>query len=197
MAEQVERLEQGGHQDYKGFAQKNDFQHDLGLVVLPVASRTAAHRVIRLHGGYATRRVTWRADRTGRPPIIPAAADTEGDKLLSASVVPRLPVPMRGEAGYEWSVSGEYVYVQNTPRVAGETTFPVGNYPFVVEPAASVAEDIARPFVQQHYVGAPAGERFPTFIEYVAGRTDLRDPEWIWPFLALPSKFTSTHIIGG
>lgn len=192
-----ERLEVVGVQDYTSYAQQHQFSHDLGVVPIPVASRTAGHKVIRLHGGMATRKVDWVAGRAGRPPVIPAAGDTEGDTLLSSTVVPHLPVMQSGAAGYNWRVTGSYLYVQNDPRVAGTDPFPVGNYPFEVEPAASVARDVLDPYVETYYINATEGRRFPTLIEQVANDLDMSQPMWTWPILALPSRFTSTHIIGG
>ena len=194
MAEQAERIEAVGAGDYKRFDQKNDFALDKGLVVLPIARRTSGHRVIRLHGGYAKRTVRWAASRTGRPPLIPAANDTTGDTLLSASFVPSLPTPNPDGPGYDWSCRGEYVYVQGTARVPGENAFPVGQYPFLHAAAAEAAEALGSQYVQSSYVSGG----FEPFIEQMATITRIDgDGLWIWPFLAMPSAFSSTHLIGG
>lgn len=186
---------------YRGYQQDQAFEHDLGLVVLPVASYTSgspgAHRVIRLHGGLAMRRVTWRSTRVGVPPMIPAAADSGNDTILSAVVIPSLPMPDKANGAYSWTVQGEYTYVQGTPRVAGVNAFPCGQHPYLVLPQA----DLAGALVEgQPALPTGATDTFPLdrCTEYATDRATRReDGSIIWPLLALPACLSSTHIIGG
>lgn len=188
------RIETSGYKDYREYSQKNDFSHDLGLAVLPVAGRTAAHRVIRLHGGMATRTVKWRAQRDGRPPLIPAAIDSRADTLLHTVVRPSLPV-MNGGGGFDWAVEGEYTFVQNSPREAGTHTFPVGEYPFTVHPSFAAGTALISGPAGEYYTGT---DPFNTLMEYVAAKLERSpNPDWTWPLLALPSIFSSDHLIGG
>jgi hypothetical protein len=191
------RMETAGVADYGGFTQRNFFRNDSGVVALPVAGRTAAHRRIRLHGGMGTRIVKWRADRTGRPPVIPAAADTDADVLLSHQVIPHLPRPQSGGDAYDWSVEGEYVYVQKAPRTAGVDSFPVGDHPYPVQPVFQVASTLAAPYLG-YYTAAADGQKFDALITKLASvvPTDANG-QWQWPFLALPAVLSSTHLIGG
>lgn len=183
---------------YREEQQDHAYEHDQGLCVLPVAQATSKHRVIRLHGGYGMRRVTWSSARVGCPPMIPAAANTTGDTLLSATVVPSLPTIDKANDAYSWVVRGEYLYVQNAPRVAGENAFPAGNRPYLVLPQAQFGGDLIENYgdaIQQ------ADNPDDALTEAVgdAYDTDLRgeDGSVFWPFTTVPAFLSSTHIIGG
>lgn len=178
--------------DYKSIDQENSFEFDAGLAVCPVSTRTAAHKIIRLHGGIGLRRTTWHASRQGRPPIIPAYGNAGNDTILTSVVTPTLPTPNVTMGGYDWSVSGQNTYVQGLPRLAGYTTFPVGDYPFPVLPNLNMAGITATPYLDQ-YQGA---DPFANLIEAIAADTEYIG-SYTWPFLALPSVFSSTHLIGG
>lgn len=192
-----QRRVEGEAGSYRDYSQDHVYSHDHGLVVLPVAGRAAGHRVIRLHGGIATRTVNWSASRGGRPPLIPAAADTNGDTLLSSTIVPTLPRVNAQARSYDWSVSGTYVYVQNTPRVPGVNAFPAGNHPYAVLPQAALAAgELPSNLMTPGY----SGNRADAQTEYLTGQGG-HNPEnagyTSWPLTVLPAAYSSTHIIGG
>lgn len=188
----TERVDAIETTDYKNHQVENKFVGDDGLVVLPVASRTPAFRLIRLHGGYGTRHVRWKTTREGKPPIIPAATDTAEDKLLSATVVTELP-RVNNSGGYDWTVGGEYRYVQLVSRRPGYSALPVGNYPFVVEPQATRAAELIRPVASAYAGDLP----FQALIAKAQGLPVVSGGSITWPLLALPAVLSSTHIIGG
>lgn len=181
---------------YQGAKQNQEYTHDLGLVALPVASAGPRHRVIRLHGGMGLRRAKFRFERGGRPPVVPAAANTAGDTLLSTAVWPVCQYNDQTKS-YDWSMGGEYVYVQNAPRVCGVNAFPAGNLPFVpMGPAGRAAADLPGTLLS---VGYPAADRADAQTEHLAANgysaeSSLFSP---WPLPVFPAAYTSTHIIGG
>lgn len=185
------RLESSNFGDYKHIEQDNDFTYDSGVAVCPVATRTAAHKIIRLHGGIGFRITRWSASRDGRPPIIPAYGNAGSDRILSATVTPSLPVIDPTNSAYNWTVSGEYIYVQNSPRLAGYNTFPVGQYPFPVLPQMNMASAMLEPYFA-YYTGA---DPMQNLVETAAADIKFKQ-QYTWPILALPSVFSSTHIIG-
>lgn len=181
---------------YRDYTQVHEYRNNRGLVVLPVCGCTAAHKVIRLHGGFGTRTVKWTASRGGKPPMIPAATDTYGDTLLSETVAPALPVPNSTADGYDWVVSGVYEYVQNSPRVAGVNAFPAGQHPYLVYPQAATAADMIPPiYTSPNY---PPSGRADRQTEILAQELDPESPlTGSWPMPVFPAAYTSTHIIGG
>lgn len=183
--------ERTGFQDYDSCNQSNEYRTVGGVVQLPVAGRTSAHKLIRLHGGYGTRVVKWRANRYGRPPVIPRAQDTTGDTLLGSTVTPQLPRPNEYAGGFDWSVSGEYVYAQNTVRTPGTDTLPVGNYPFVLPTQERMATALAGQTQE-----SPSPSNFNAYFSSLGEA--LYDPttgSYVWPFLALPPAFSSGDLI--
>ncbi len=188
------RLDARFPQGYTAADQTNDFEYDTGVVVLPVASREAAHCLIRLHGGLGFRRAKWRAARTGNPPIIPAMGDTTGDTFLGGTASPDLPTPSRSGSGYDWVARGEYLYVQDTPRIVGTNPLPVGQHPFLcVDQAMAAAETIGNELTEYLTQGSPDFQSVVTAA--VAAVTVETDGSYSWPFLAYPTVFTSTHLI--
>lgn len=190
-------LEVNGVTDYEKVNQRNDYTHDLGVVVVPVAGRESAHRNIRLHGGVAKRTVRWTSARKGRPPVIPKAVDTDGDTLLGVQVSPHLPTPQVGGNGYDWTVEGVYTYVQKSPRLTGTDAFPVGDYPYPVQPVFSVATQLAQPYISQYYTAAVAGTKFTSLTNHLLSVVPWEGGQWTWPFLSLPGALSSEHLIQG
>lgn len=181
-------IEKAGFQDYEQYGQEHEFTHIGGVVQLPVASRTADHRLIRLHGGYGKRTVRWKAKRNGRPPVIPVASGLTDDTLLNATVMPMLPRPNENAGGFDWCVSGTYEYAQNAPRIVGTDAFPVGGFPFALPIQEAVAGQLGQ-------TQSPS-QNFSTY--YNAVGASIVDPvtgAYIWPFLALPTAFTSEGLI--
>lgn len=181
--------EQTGHQDYNEYNQWHEYTQVPGVMQVPVASRTSAHRLIRLHGGYGTRIVKWRASRFGRPPVIPAAAGTTDDTLLGTTVTPTLPSPNEQAGGFDWSVSGEYRYAQNEERVPGTDAFPVGQHPFV----NPIQEQIATGLTTQISVSPSDFNAFYTAVGTAV--YDAATGAYLWPFLALAPAFSSEDLI--
>lgn len=181
---------------YMEYGAKNDYHNNRGLIVCPVAGRTAGHRVIQLHGGFGTRTVRWKAKRAGAPPVIPAAANTAGDTLLSEHVMPFQPIPDE-KGGYDWLVTGEYTFVQNAPRVAGINAFPAGEFPFMT-PQGRIAEQIVGLYGASIISQTPlTREVVDLFTEYATTQTYRTEGVPVWPFTVLPAAASSTHIIGG
>jgi len=186
----VNRLDIGGAGAYQQSDQAHEYTYDPGIVPVPVAGRTAAHRLIRLHGGIGTRTINWTTARLNRPPYIPTMADTSGDTFIGGSVVPSLPTPSASKPGhYNWQVSGSYTYVQNTPRVVGTDALPVGQHPF---PTPAPAGYVPSAVAQLDMTTATLNE----IANALVGSVKV-DPtgDFAWPFLMIPAQFTSDHIL--
>ncbi len=183
---------------YQQSDQTHEYEYETGLVALPLAKREPGHKIIRVHGGFGMRRVKWSAQRSGNPPIIPAMADTSGDVFLGGVVAPQLPRPSTDNRGYDWKTSGEYVFVQSTPRVAGTSHFPVGSHPFY--PAAQAAEAARLVGNSINSLIPPqdndGGAYFQSAVTILEDTIKIRpDGSYTWPVLALPTIFASTHIL--
>lgn len=177
--------ERGGIQDYDEYQQTHEYVHVGGVVQLPVASRTSAHRLIRLHGGYGKRIVKWTASRHGRPPQIPLPS-ARGDTLLNTTIAPILPRPNDQAAGYDWRVSGVYEFAQDTVRVPGTDAFPVGSYPWTGTVQGQAAAILATETTE-----SPSPSNFNAYYSDLG--VQIYDPvtgAYIWPFLALPPAFS-------
>lgn len=185
---------------YNEYSQDHEYTYKSGLAVMPVLGATPAHRVLRLHSGFGMRRVSWSAGRTGSPPMLPAMANTSGDTFLGGRVTPVLPNPNEPAAGYNWAVTGEYLYVQNSPRIVGENAFPTGNYPFVVSPQARVASElIGNDVVALVNATSPSVDPTDAVSELIseAVRENFVSGTGVvtWPFTLIPAVASSTHII--
>lgn len=176
-------VEKSGFQDYDVYQQDHKFVSVGGTVQLPVASRTAATRLIRLHGGMGKRIVTFRADRHGRPPVIPKPIDLSADTLLSHSVTPMLPRPNEQAGGYDWSVTGEYEYAQNTLREPGTDNLPTGTYPFAL-PVQTLVAGVLNDSVSN-----------PDPITVSNAVVDFTTGGYIWPFTDFPPIFFSGELL--
>lgn len=185
---------------YGGLSQHHSFETDGGFAICPIAGRTPGFRRIRLHGGFALRRVRWSANRTGKPPFIPSATNiSTTDLLLSHTVTPSLPAPNSEVNGYEWHVEGEYLYVQVTPRIAGVDALPTGGFPFPVAPMDATANSLAGPVINAFgaSLGAAAATTITPGVIYNAlGVKALQGTDYVWPFTAIPAAFTSSSLFG-
>lgn len=167
---------------------------------MPIAGRVPGVRRIRLHGGFAFRRVTWSASRTGKPPVIPTPTDVGYDLILSHTVTPSLPDENPNIAGYNWRVKGEYLYIQGWPRRPGIDSLPTGSYPYLVQPNDTIATSLASPI----YPGAVASASSvnPLFPNpnndtmCILGVQAVHGDDFVWPFTALPPVFTSPSVLG-
>ena len=193
------QIEAATTQDYSDYAQDSTYEYDSGLLALPVAGPTAAVKVIRLHGGFGLRHLNFNAAREGRPPVIPPMQNTVGgtDTFLSGSFATALPVPIPNASGYSWGMSGDYTFVQLTPRVVGTDTFPVGSYPFSCQTQdlaalTSVGSVAVPPFLP--YATTAAYNGFWNANVATAG-VNLSTGNWSWPFLAYPPVFSSSVLL--
>ena len=196
MATRIETTNAGG---YRASDQTNDFQYDAGVIQLPVAARTAAHRLIRLHGGQGQRTATFRFVREGKPPIVPAMQDTSGDTFLGGSICPATPVPSATGRGLDWVVSGTYRFAQDAPRLVGTHAIPVGQNPYLDPSQAAEALAAVPSSVVSAYVASLAngpGTAYQNFIAAVAEATKINgEGDYSWPLLALPTVFSTDHIL--
>lgn len=123
----------------RGYEQDHRYDYDSGVVVMPVAQRTAKHRRIRLHGGLGMRVVEWKATSEGKPPVIPTPQNTSNDVILSSTIHAELPIPKPTAGVYQFTARGTYTYVQVEPRIAGTNALPTGIFPFPVDPMDTIA----------------------------------------------------------
>lgn len=185
-----------GSASYTNYAQDHHYENETGLVVLPVASTVAKRRIIRLHGGTGTRRVQWTASRKGKPPIIPVPETTAYDTLIASRVTPALPSPDPNTGGYNWTISGEYVYSQVKPRQVGTDTLPTGAFPFVVGVSDTLAATLAAPFLAV-FQAAQAGSLnpFDAVVKAISANLSHESDTFFWPFTYLPPAFTNDNLI--
>ncbi len=191
-----------GASSYHKFQADNEYTYDAGLVVMPTCGSTPGHKVIRLHGGIGLRHVAWDAKRRGQPPVIPTMSDTYGDTFLSGSVTPSLPAPNNQTNTYNWSVTGFYTFVQNTPRVAGERGYPTGSYPFTLFSQNALASDLlgntVNTVLSNQSPGTTDAARFDQIVEAAFNdRTTDGEGGVVWPYTFIAPQFSSTHLIGG
>lgn len=178
----------GGGGEYDAYTQDHRYEHDTGIVALPVCGPTPKVRLIRLHGGAGIRRIKWRAVRQGTPPVVPTAQDTTADKLLHSTVTPSLPVADQGTGRYTFAVTGEYVYAQITPRVCGTNTLPTGAFPFRIDPMDSQAKELAGQVSQSG--------TFDQWADRIADGVYSAAPAGTpWPFTFIPPKFTAATFV--
>lgn len=178
----------------EGYKQDHEYTHDSGVVVLPVAGRTAKHRRIRLHGGIGHRIVRWEASRLGKPPLAPKP-ETIGDTILSTCVHAHLPIPSPGSNAYLFRMSGEYVFVQDSPRVVGVNALPTGAHPYPVEPMDTVAETTLGSALSQSPPTTIA--EFDTVVEALQNRVvNSGASDFVWPLTVFPIHFTGNLLMG-
>lgn len=185
---------------YSGSTQDHIYDYDPGVVAMPLASRDPKMRVIRLHGGFQTRKINWSATRGGKPPLIPAAKDMWYDKLIGATVILGMPVADPQSNGYNWAASGSYLYVEAAPRVPGTHTLPTG-YPGyttgVQETTAAERYDSSAGAIQegiQAIVDAGPDETPIAPIDVVARIVSGDNPDGAdqsWPFTFISPIFTT------
>lgn len=188
------RVDDAFPEGYSRSDQDTEFHYDTGVIAVPTAGAEPGHKLIRLHGGIGRRVVNWDVRRRGNPPIVPTMSDTTGDTFLGGSIMPSLPVPTRDAQGrgYDWKVKGRYEYVQDDPRVVGTDAIPVGQHPFFYPAAATAAAQL----VGSSGFAAYQTDGFAGFVGVAEANLELQDDgTYLWPVLALPATFTSTHIV--
>lgn len=194
-----DHYEGAGSGSYGPLRSDQSYEYDSGIVALPLAGATPAHRLIRLHGGFGRRTVSWSASRAGKPPIVPSMANTQGDVFLGGSMETALPVPNPQVGGYNWSVSGVYTFVQTTPRKAGTDTFSAGAYPYPMSPTDQLAQQCTTPEAIAATIAAtPASAKTNAFgLAVSPDKEEHRNDTYLWPFTLLPPVFTNDYLIGG
>lgn len=178
-------VESGGYQDYDTYQQVHSYTSAPGIVQLPVASRSSGVRLIRLHGGVGTRVVNFTAARHGRPPVLPSPVNLSADTLLSSGVSVPLPRPNTRAGGFDWVVTGTYVYSQNNLRTPGTDNLPTGEYPFALPVQTSMAEALDTTVSSQNRSPVTLGN---AIIDHVTG-------SYIWPYTDLPPISFSKELI--
>lgn len=188
----------GSPADVRDYQSEQTYKYDRGLVTMPVAGAVPGRKIIRLHGGYGTRIVEWTASRAGKPPVIPALADTGRDVVLGGDVTTVLPVPTGNGPGFLWRVSGRYEFAQYEPRVAGTHTIVAGSYPYGIVPNDAVANAICGPGRAAISGLDPDVDDLPdAFAKAQAESVNTADEKYVWPFTYLPPVFTNDQILGG
>lgn len=187
-----------GANTYQRYTQDHRFEYDNGLIVWPVAGRTPAFRVIRLHGGVGVRRVEWEASRRGKPPIVPSMTDTDYDTFLGGSITAALPQPDPQSIGYSWHVSGSYLYVQTQPRIVGTNSIPTGGFPYPVVPNDALGNQLVADQVGNVLTNATPTDNVADLIGQAVGEdtVDHEEDNYLWPLTVLPPVFTNDNIIG-
>jgi hypothetical protein len=163
--------------DYSGYRQSTKFSYDPGIFILPIASVIPKTKVVRVHGGYGTRVVTFAASKKGAPPIIPAATDTDRDYLVGANVNVPLPSPSAGSATYDWAVSGQYTFVTRGAALVDSQYVGGARVPgkdFLPEAIISSGshEDAAAQLKQQ-----------------------IPHNNYLWPFTVMPPQFANPLLL--
>lgn len=186
--------EGGSYADYR---QVHSYEADKGLAIAPSSNRTGTPRLLRLHGGYGKRVVDFNASRVETPPLLPLAADTEGDTLVSHTLEIPLPVFDQLLGRYNFKARGQYVYLQNATRVPGTDPFPTGRYPYPLEPAdtLSMASTIAA--IGNAALAVIFGGATPiASLTAALGATIDVTRKYVWYLTSLPSQ-TFTNLIKG
>lgn len=191
--------DQTGLGSYRDYDMEQSYEYDTGVIAVPLAGAVPGMRKVRLHGGYGLRVAQWKAQRAGKPPIIPSMADTTGDTFLAGSVNMSLPRGNPEASGYNWDVSGTYTYIQLTPRRVGQVTFSAGGYPYPIGGVDQLAQDIGKPGFDAAAAAEAAGtdpvDAFGKAVQPT--EQDRANDTYLWPFTVLPPGFTNDHLIGG
>lgn len=179
---------------YAAYRQDHRYETDRGVVVSASANRTGVARLLRVHGGYAKRVTEFKAVRAGAPPLIPTAADTPNDTLTAHTLSVPLPTFDQKLGRFTFTVTGQYTYLQNAPRVPGVDVFPTGRYPYALEPLDTVSGSVfaAVPGLAAILAGANV---IADLTNAVGLTTNVAAP-YTWYLTALPPQ-TFTPLISG
>lgn len=182
---------------YAEYEQDQQYDYDPGLIVLPVAGPTAAFKKVRLHGGLGRRVVAWKANKAGKPPIVPSMTNAGSDTFLGGHI--NLAASQNPQAaGYNWSAAGVYTYVQSAPRIVGVDTFNAGAKPYSIAPNDTLAAGLSGPGLAAAAGQSTDRARTHEFAKAVSPTAEDRaDDTYIWPFTLLPPVFSNDFLIGG
>lgn len=115
----IDDSNQGGlYSDYR-----DDFAYTFapGVVVTPCAD--GAPLAVRVHKPYSVRTQTFNVRKKNNPPVVPGpmnSSQSGGDVLISQVVSVPMPSPSgTNPPTWNWTVSGQYTYLEATPHVVG------------------------------------------------------------------------------
>lgn len=181
-----------GFADYSAYGMTHEYEADPGYVSVPLAGDSEAFVTIRIHGGFGIRTVNWIADRSGRPPIIPsltANGTITGQDLIHDYSINVSQTPNPDKAGFNWSTSGTYRYVQQKARIPGRDMFPTNYYPFPVEPTTSQAQYALT--VAGFAMDATSGALLNSLGNSINHNTN----DFLWPFTHIPASFANDNLV--
>lgn len=188
-------LTQHSGDGYKDYTQRHDYADSPGVIVAPSSNRLGSARLLRVHGKYATRTVTWSAVRDGAPPVVPAAGDTDGDTFIGGTVSLPLPAANARDGTYTFAASGVYGYLQDTPRVPGTDPLPTGGYPYTL----AVQDTVAGVRYKDEIAAAvTSGDPNPAaYVVAAAGLAYTGSAATGWYLTGLPAQTFSPKLISG
>lgn len=116
---------------YRGGGLVSRYHRSRGLLVIPVMGPAGTPPVVaRTHAPIGYREVDFNYSKSGGPPVMPAAADTNsGDLILSEEH--SFPAPSPDQNGrLLFGVNGHFTYVQPDGGRTPDDTFPIDSHPF-------------------------------------------------------------------
>lgn len=188
-----------GASDYGPTPQSHSYHTVTGLLVVPRA--VGNPKLVRIHAEYGLRRVKFESHRSDRPPVIPSAGNLTNDLFVGSTLNVALPMfdPIAG--GYNHTISGEYLYLQNvirdsgnvtltsgTARIPGQDPFPTGKYPYPLPIQDYRAADVL----------ASAGLANPTIYSWqtsLGSSVVNEQTAYQWPFTFLPHNASDNTLI--
>ena len=189
-----------GATEYGGTGQQHAYQEVSGLRVLARAADGAAPKIVRIHGDYGLRTVSFESTRVDRPPIVPKGEDIRSgdvvtDVYLGGHIALPTPSPNEKSGGFNWTVTGTYQYVQTPMRRPGTTCLPTGGYPHPLYPQDTLMSMVMRDAA----VGdPPAGVSAAAYVvDEVSRKTVDHNTLYTWPFTYLPAECVTSDLIGG
>ncbi len=106
-----------------GMAVSNEYELKSGVCILPVAESAPCNPnelaewspvvVLRLHSPYRIRKARFDVKKSTTPPILPAVGDTGAFVWIGGTINFGPPSVNAGLVSSDWSVSAEYVYVED------------------------------------------------------------------------------------
>jgi len=124
---------------YSAWSTNDEYEHDSGAFAFPVAlsdSDYAAGKspvsVGRLYPPTLRRTTSFRAEKQGGPPVVPAPVDSGAFVFLGGSIVFPKPVVNTNTASSTWVVTGEYEYVANCPSQPTRDGYVITTQPWLM-----------------------------------------------------------------
>jgi len=122
---------------YREYSIVSSESRDQGIIACPIATdgtdpTQPIVEIIQAYAPQAHRVVNMDMSKQSNPPAIPSpiTATTFGDVLLSTAVSIPLPSIGMDNNTLDYSVHGQYVYIETQPRMPGVDSLPTGKYPF-------------------------------------------------------------------